>query len=523
MDPIKRALISVSDKTGVVDLAQKLREFGVEILSTGGTFKLLNENGVKVRTVEDYTGFPEILGGRVKTLHPKIHGGILFVRDDEAQRKDIANRGIEAIDLVVVDLYPFEKATANPEVTLADAVENIDIGGITLIRAAAKNHKFVTVICDTADYPRFIGEFSANKGAVSGEFKAKLAAKAFGRTSQYDNAISGYLNGLDPAAAMPPVFNMTLEKVQDLRYGENPHQKAAFYGPRQRSLLSDICQLQGKELSFNNILDLNAAFEMVMDMDRKFGGHCCVIIKHNNPSGAAIDRSSLESAFRKALQTDPVSAFGGVIGMNGEVDKDTAFLVSQTFFEVIIAKGFSKEALGILSAKKNLRLITLAPADSRAAFEKDRWDLKKVRGGLLVQEYDSELAAEWKAVTAKKPGPDDSEELKFSFLLCKYVKSNAIVLSKGFQLYGIGAGQMSRIDSVNIAFEKAKKFGFDTRGCFLASDAFFPFPDSVERAAAEKVKAIIQPGGSVKDNEVVAAADKLGVPMIFTGTRHFRH
>jgi phosphoribosylaminoimidazolecarboxamide formyltransferase/IMP cyclohydrolase len=521
MNQIKRALISVSDKTGIVELAGKLVSSGVEILSTGGTCRLLKEKGVKVRTIEDYTGFPEILEGRVKTLHPKVHGGILFVRDSQKHRDDVAAKGIEAIDLVIVDLYPFEKVTADPGVSFADAVENIDIGGVTLIRAAAKNHKFVSIVCDTADYQALADEMALHKGSVSEEFNARLARKAFGRTAAYDGMIAAYLNGVGSPDAMPAVFNLGLEKVQELRYGENPHQKAAFYGPRPRSLLSDLRQLHGKELSFNNILDVNAAFEMVMDMDRNFGGHCCVIIKHNNPSGAAIDRFSLESAFRKALQTDPVSAFGGVIGMNGEVDRDTAFLITQTFFEVIIARGFSPGALELLSAKKNLRLITHGAAAKD--FARDRWDIKKVRGGLLVQEYDDVLAAEWKTVTAAEPDQNDREELKFAFLLCKFVKSNAIVLSKGYQLYGIGAGQMSRIDSVNIAFEKAKKFGFDTRGCYLASDAFFPFPDSVERAAAEGVRAIVQPGGSVKDSEVIAAADRFSIPMVQTGTRHFRH
>jgi phosphoribosylaminoimidazolecarboxamide formyltransferase/IMP cyclohydrolase len=518
MNKITRALISVSDKTGIVPFAESLHEAGVEILSTGGTAKTLSENGIPVVRIEDYTASPEVFDGRVKTLHPKIFGGILFIRNNPKHRSDAEAKGIKAIDLVVVDLYPFEKTVANPSVTFEDAIENIDIGGVSLIRAAAKNHAFVSILCSPAEYAPFLEELK--KGGISEETNLKLARRAIATTARYDSLISSWLYAQDKTEPFPERISLALSRVQPLRYGENPHQKAAFYGPDSRCLLSGLVQKQGKELSFNNILDLNAAYEMVSDMDRHFPGrNACVIVKHNNPCGAALDDSQTE-AFRKAYRTDPDSAFGGIIGFNKSLDGDTAKAISESHFDVICAPEFSAEALSLLSTKKNLRLVAVDPSTASAA---GLWDYKTVRGGLLVQERDNELASEWKTITKKTANPADMEQLKFAFLLSKFVKSNAIVLVKDLRLIGMGGGQVSRVDSVRIAFDKAKAAGADCSESYLASDAFFPFPDSIERAAAGGVKAIVQPGGSVKDAVVFEAAERFGLVMVLTGMRHFRH
>jgi phosphoribosylaminoimidazolecarboxamide formyltransferase/IMP cyclohydrolase len=519
MVKIKRALISVSDKTGVLDLAKELKKFDVEILSTGGTAKMLREAGVEVIEVGAYTGFPEMLDGRVKTLHPKIHGGLLALRENAEHMETVKRNGIGLIDMVVVNLYPFEKTTQKPGVSIEEVIENIDIGGPSMLRSAAKNHQSVAVICNPARYETVITELRKNKGSLPKELLRDLGVEVYGRTSQYDAAIFSYLSDYfkgksNASAVFPKDLTLAFEKIQELRYGENPHQKAAFYKEKGKSCgLVNIKQLQGKELSFNNILDLNAAFELV----KEFTNPAAVIVKHNNPCGVAEDKS-LDKAFVEAWKCDKLSAFGGIVALNRKMDLKTAKAVAKSgFLECIIAPGFDKDALEAFKDKKNLRLLELA--DLRSVEEPD---FKRVSGGLLLQ--DKDLATldmnNLKVVTKKKPTAKEMESLIFGWKVAKHVKSNAIILTKGTKTIGIGAGQMSRVDSV---FISTKKAGKATPGAVLASDAFFPKEDAIQLAAKYKIKAIIQPGGSIADEAIIKMADKHKIAMVTTGMRHFRH
>ncbi len=522
---IKKALISVSDKTGIVEFGQKLQSFGVEILSTGGTAKLLREQGVAVTDVADYTGFPEMLDGRVKTLHPKIHGGLLGRRDLPAHREKMAEHGIEPLDLVVVNLYPFEATIAKPDCEFADAIENIDIGGPTMLRSAAKNFRDVTVIIDPADYQLVAAEMERQKGRIDTATNFRLAKKVFQATARYDAAISNYLGTFpeldcpeEQRLAFPETFTYQGLKVQDLRYGENPHQQAAFY--RDLSItepcIGGAVQLQGKELSFNNILDSNAAFELV----KEFSTPAAVIIKHNNPCGAAQTPSGyLAEAYRQARACDPVSAFGGIVAFNVPVDRETATEIAATFIEAVIAPEYTPEAREVLAAKTALRLLQ-APIGAQAS--QAGLEFKKVVGGLLLQDRDLLLTppSDWRLVTKRQPTDQEIEDLLFVWKVCKHVKSNAIVFARQHQLVGVGAGQMSRVDSVKLAVMKAQS---STVGTVVGSDAFFPFRDGIDAAAAAGATAIIQPGGSARDDEAIAAADEHGMAMVFTGNRHFKH
>ncbi|MBI1909110.1 MAG: bifunctional phosphoribosylaminoimidazolecarboxamide formyltransferase/IMP cyclohydrolase [Deltaproteobacteria bacterium] len=514
MPVIKRALISVSNKNGLVPFAQKLASLRIEILSTGGTAKFLKENKIPVVEVGDYTGQPEILDGRLKTLHPRIHGGILAIRSNAKHLEELKKSNIGLIDLVVVNLYPFEETVAKPNVSLEEAVEQIDIGGPTMIRAAAKNWQDVTVVVDPEDYPSLIGELPG----VSSETNFRLAKKVFALMSRYDGAITNYLTG-GKDNLFPEAFNYHVRKVQDLRYGENPHQKGAFY--RDQNPVPSVAtakQLHGKELSFNNILDLDAALGMV----REFQEPAVAVIKHNNPCGVAVGgEGELKEIFVRARDCDPLSAFGGVIGINRVVDKPLAQEIAKDFYEAVITPGFEPEALEILKRKKNIRL--LEENGDRGGFF-NGLDFKKVVGGLLVQESDlsQEDIRKAKVVTRRGPTEEEWQALSFAWKVVKHVKSNAIVFVEGKRLctVGIGAGQMSRIDSTKIAIIKTKS---SLKGTALASDAFFPFKDNVEEVAKVGVTAIIQPGGSIKDQESIEAADKAGIAMVFTGIRHFRH
>jgi phosphoribosylaminoimidazolecarboxamide formyltransferase/IMP cyclohydrolase len=521
MQSIRRALISVSDKTGVVELARALASRGVEILSTGGTARLLTERGVPVTEVSDYTGFPEMMGGRVKTLHPRIHGGILGRRgvDDAVMREN----EIRPIDLVVVNLYPFESTVANPDCTLPTAIENIDIGGPTLLRAAAKNHAGVTVLVDAADYPRVLSEI-ADKGGVSDATRFDLAVKAFEHTAAYDGAIANYLGAViehpeRKAQGFPRTFNLQFHRRQAMRYGENPHQQAAFYVEREQleACIATARQLQGKALSFNNIADTDAAIECVKQFDEQ---PACVIVKHANPCGVALGKDLLE-AYERAYATDPESAFGGIIAFNGELDEATArSIVGRQFVEVIVAPRVSEAASQAVAAKKNMRLLECGEWASEAVH---RVDFKRVNGGLLVQDADLRLIDVMRTVTRREPTPEERLDLLFTWRVAKFVKSNAIVYGRGRQTIGVGAGQMSRINSARIAAIKAGQAGLEVKGSAMASDAFFPFRDGIDQAAAAGITAVIQPGGSLRDEEVIAAADEHGLAMVFTGMRHFRH
>ncbi|MFA7618442.1 MAG: bifunctional phosphoribosylaminoimidazolecarboxamide formyltransferase/IMP cyclohydrolase [Thiohalomonadaceae bacterium] len=520
MNKIQRALISVSDKTGVVEFARELAAMGMEILSTGGTAKLLAEQGVQVTEVSDYTGFPEMMDGRVKTLHPKIHGGILGRRgqDDGV----MAQHGIGGIDLIVVNLYPFAQTVAKEGCTLEDAIENIDIGGPTMLRAAAKNHRDVTVVVDASDYARVLGEMRTNGGAVSDATRFDLAVKTFEHTAQYDGMIANYLGAIvdnGKAEGFPRTFNVQFVKAQGMRYGENPHQQAAFYvsaGAREVSV-STARQLQGKELSFNNIADTDAALECVKQFDET---PACVIVKHANPCGVAVGASLIE-AYERAYQTDPESAFGGIIAFNRELDAETAqAIVERQFVEVIIAPAVSAAASEVVAAKKNVRLLACGQWPATPG---KRLDYKKVTGGLLVQDADLALHGELKVVSKRVPSEQEMRDLLFAWRVAKFVKSNAIVYAKGEQTYGVGAGQMSRVNSARIAAIKAEYAGLEVRGSVMASDAFFPFRDGIDAAANAGISAVIQPGGSMRDDEVIAAADEHGMAMVFTGMRHFRH
>ncbi|MDP3671589.1 MAG: bifunctional phosphoribosylaminoimidazolecarboxamide formyltransferase/IMP cyclohydrolase [Telluria sp.] len=527
---IKQALISVSDKTGVLDFARALSALGVNILSTGGTAKLLADNGVAVTEVADYTGFPEMLDGRVKTLHPKVHGGILARRDFPEHVAKLAEHNIPTIDMVVVNLYPFQQAVAKDDCTLEDAIENIDIGGPTMLRSAAKNHKDVVVVCDPADYGLVLAEMKgtgAQAGALSYDTKFMLAKKVFAHTAQYDGAITNYLTSLgqDKAhatrAAYPQTLNMSFEKVQDMRYGENPHQSAAFYrdlAPAAGALAS-YQQLQGKELSYNNIADADAAWECVKSLGGLGQPAGCVIVKHANPCGVAIGADAFD-AYSRALQTDPTSAFGGIIALNTELDAKTAEAISKLFVEVLIAPSFSSGARTIMAAKQNVRLLQIALGAGHNPF-----DVKRVGGGLLVQSPDAKHVGlgELRVVTKKQPTQQQLQDLMFAWRVAKYVKSNAIVFCAGGMTLGVGAGQMSRIDSARIASIKAQNAGLSLAGSVVASDAFFPFRDGLDVVVDAGAACVIQPGGSMRDQEVIDAADERGVVMLYTGARHFRH
>ena len=518
MAKITRALISVSDKTGVIEFSKQLAGYGVEILSTGGTAKLLREAGLTVKDVSEFTGFPEMLDGRVKTLHPKVHGGLLGMRSNPAHVAKMKEHGIENIDMVVVNLYPFEATVAKEGCRLEDAIENIDIGGPTMLRSAAKNYPDVTVIVDHADYAKVLEEMATAVGVVSSATNFGLAVKVFQHTAAYDGAISNYLGarlGEEPQA-YPATFTIQVKKAQDLRYGENPQQSAAFYVEKDvaEPCVSNAVQLQGKELSFNNIIDLDAAIETVKEFEQS----AAVIIKHTNPCGVALADTPL-SAYLKARECDPVSAFGGIVGFNRQVDAATARELASTFLEAVIAPGYSDEALEIFTAKKNVRVMQVPLLEAYVA---QGYDLKKVVGGLLVQGRDLGMvrAADCRVVTERTPTASEYDALDFAWRVCKHLKSNAIVFTNRDQTVGIGAGQMSRVDSSKIAVQKAL---LPTQGTVLASDAFFPFRDGVDAAAEAGVTAVIQPGGSVRDDEVIRAANEHGIAMVFTGMRHFRH
>jgi len=521
---IKQALISVSDKTGVLDFARALAAKGVAILSTGGTAKLLADNGVAVTEVADYTGFPEMLDGRVKTLHPKVHGGILARRDFPEHVAKLQEHAIPTIDMVVVNLYPFQQTVAKDDCSLEDAIENIDIGGPTMLRSAAKNHRDVVVVCDPADYATVLAKMD---GDIDYDTRFMLAKKVFAHTAQYDGAITNYLTSLgeDKAhatrAAFPQTLNMTVEKVQDMRYGENPHQAAAFYrdlAPAAGALASYV-QLQGKELSYNNIADADAAWECVKTLGGFPLAAGCVIVKHANPCGVAIGAGAHE-AYSRALQTDPTSAFGGIIAFNVEVDGKTAIEIAKLFVEVLIAPGFTAEALQIMAAKQNVRLLKIALGDGQ-----NPYDVKRVGGGLLVQTPDAKNIGlgELRVVSKKQPTQQQLQDLLFAWRVAKYVKSNAIVFCANGMTLGVGAGQMSRIDSARIASIKAQNAGLSLAGSAVASDAFFPFRDGLDVVVDAGASCVIHPGGSMRDQEVIDAADERGVVMLYTGTRHFRH
>lgn len=520
MNQIKRALISVTDKTGIVEFAKKLSSFGVEIISTGGTAAQLRKSSITVKDVSEYTGFPEMMDGRLKTLHPKIHGGLLALRDNPEHIKAMKEQGIEPIDMVVINLYRFEDTVAKEDCTLEAAIENIDIGGPTMLRAAAKNYRFVSVITDPADYSLILKEMEKTGGKVSETTNFQLATKVFQTTARYDGAISNYLGTLTPDGSkkdFPDTFTAQFSMAQSLRYGENPHQKAAFYRENDATLaaISNAKQLQGKELSYNNIMDSDAAWLAASD----FALPAAVIIKHANPCGAATSEGDLVEAYKKALATDPVSAFGGIVAFNRPVDKATAKELAKIFLEVIMAPAFDPAAVEILSSKKNVRLLEIPTASGKFV---SGFDFRRVAGGLLVQERDTIPfnIRQAKVVTKRKPTNEEYQALDFAWRVVKHVKSNAIVYAAKDQLVGVGAGQTSRVDSVKIAKMKAV---LPTKGCVLASDAFFPFRDGIDMAAEAGITAIIQPGGSVRDEEAIQAADEHGIAMIFTGVRHFKH
>lgn len=527
--PIRRALLSVSDKSGIVEFATELANLGVELLSTGGTAKLLAENGLTVTEVSDHTGHPEIMDGRVKTLHPKIHGGILARRgQDEAV---MAENNIQPIDLVVVNLYPFAATVANEDCSLEDAVENIDIGGPTMVRAAAKNHKDVTIVVNACDYSRVLNEMNVNSGSLTYKTRFDLAIAAFEHTAEYDGMIANYFGSRIDAADCPEdcdhqhsdfprTYNMQLSKKQDLRYGENSHQAAAFYVENtiQENSVATAKQLQGKALSFNNIADTDAALECVKEFDQP----ACVIVKHANPCGVALGETILE-AYDRAFKTDPTSAFGGIIAFNRELDEATAqAIVDRQFVEVIIAPTVSKDAIKVVAAKKNLRLLECGEWQGQLT---DGYDFKRVNGGLLVQERDFGMVEveDLVVVSKVKPSEQQLKDLMFTWKVAKYVKSNAIVYCNDSMTIGVGAGQMSRVYSAKIAGIKASDENLQVEGSVMASDAFFPFRDGIDAAAEAGISAIIQPGGSMRDDEVIAAADEHGIAMVFTGMRHFKH
>lgn len=516
---IRRALISVSDKTGIVPFAKALTKLNIEILSTGGTYKLLSEENIPATEISEYTGFPEMMDGRVKTLHPKVHGGILARRDqDQAVMEE---HDIPPIDLVVVNLYPFEATVANPDCDLPTAIENIDIGGPTMLRAAAKNNRFVAVVVNPSDYDNIIELLENNAGSLDQETRFDLAVKTFEHTAAYDGAIANYLGTkTDSESNFPRTFNTQFLKAQEMRYGENPHQNAAFYVERNpgEASISTAEQLQGKALSYNNIADTDAALECV----KSFSEPACVIVKHANPCGVAIAESPLK-AYELAFQTDPTSAFGGIIAFNRELDAETAQrIVDQQFTEVIIAPSVSPAALEITAAKKNVRVLRCGQWQET---RQEEYDYKRVNGGLLVQDRDIHQISrdDLKIVSARAPSEDEIRDLLFAWSVAQYVKSNAIVYCKNNQTIGIGAGQMSRVYSAKIAGIKAADEKLVVKGSVMASDAFFPFRDGIDAAAEAGISAVIQPGGSMRDDEVIAAADEANIAMVFTSIRHFRH
>lgn len=518
---ITRAILSVTDKTGLVDFARKLAAHHVALVSTGGTAKLLRDSGVAVQDISELTGFPEMLDGRVKTLHPKVHGGILYVRDNATHVAAVKQHGIEPIDMVVVNLYAFEKTAAKPGVKFEELIENIDIGGPSMIRSAAKNFQDVAIVTSPVDYNTIAAELDANGGALALDTRWQLARKAFATTAAYDSAIASALEKVPRAEAealdltqnkvLPATLRLAYAKKLDLRYGENPHQRAALYAEAGSDAgVANGRQLQGKELSYNNIVDLQAAW----DLAQEFEETACVIIKHTNPCGTAVGPTVLD-AYKRALEADPISAFGGVIGINRPVDGAAAEEIAKLFVEAIAAPSFDEAALAKFAAKKNLRLVQIAPAPIS-------WALKHVSGGMLVQDADHRplVVSELKVVTQRKPTDEEMRAMLFAWKVCKHVKSNAIVYARDGQSVGVGAGQMSRVDSTKIGAMKAV---LPLKGTVAASDAFFPFPDGVEEIAKAGATGIIQPGGSVKDPEVIATADHLGLAMVFTGVRHFRH
>jgi len=515
MKKIKRAIISVSDKSGLVELATTLQKHNVEIFSTGGTLKTLHEANIEARSIESYTEFPEMLDGRVKTLHPKIHGGILARRELKSHMESLDAHNILEFDLVCINLYPFETVIQKNDFSFEEAIENIDIGGPSMIRAAAKNYEDVAIVTSADQYPDLISRLDELDGALSREYRFSLAVAAFNRTGSYDSIISEYLNHLQ-GDYRPSTLNLTLARKQELRYGENPHQQGSFYS---FALDNDLPwkNLHGKELSFNNLLDLDAALKIAIEYDEP----TCVIFKHTNPCGIASGRSQSEN-LQLAMKTDPISYFGGIVSFNDEVTKETAEILNKEFFEIICAPGFTKEAFDILAQKKNIRLVEVPNLKS---LKVPSIDIRSSSFGFLVQEADREIIGsdQVKVVTKVQPKPEDLEELLFAFKLVKHIKSNAIAFTNNKHSIGIGAGQMSRIDSVNIAIEKAARFGLDIKGTVMASDAFFPFRDTVDSAVKAGVRGIIQPGGSIKDEESIKAADEAGIFMVFTGMRHFRH
>jgi phosphoribosylaminoimidazolecarboxamide formyltransferase / IMP cyclohydrolase len=532
MSKIHRAILSVTDKTGLVDFARKLSALGVELISTGGTAKLLRDSQIKVKDISELTGFPEMLDGRVKTLHPKVHGGILHRREDPKHVAAIAEHGIAPIDMVVVNLYAFEKTAAKPGVAFADLIENIDIGGPSMIRSAAKNFQDVAVLTCPSDYDAIAEELTRSSGALSRETKWRLAQKAFATTAAYDSAIASTLERISTDQSQsqpetntfPSILRFTLHKTLDLRYGENPHQKAAMYSDGSNAGVANAIQLQGKELSYNNIVDLQAAWDLAQEFDEPV----VAIIKHTNPCGTATG-NTLAQAYRRALECDPVSAFGGVIGVNRPIDAEAAEEMHKLFLEVIAAPAFDEAAKKKFASKKNLRLVEVtdprSPGRIRPAANETasrNWVLKNISGGMLVQDADMRPLqdADLKVVTQRAPTPEETRALLFAWKVCKHVKSNAIVYARDGQTVGVGAGQMSRVDSARIGAMKAQ---LPLQGTVAASDAFFPFPDGVEEIAKAGATAIIQPGGSQRDPEVIAAADRLGLAMLFTGVRHFRH
>ncbi len=515
---IQRAILSVTDKTGLVDFSRKLSDLGIELISTGGTAKLLRDSGVTVKDISELTGFPEMLDGRVKTLHPKVHGGILHRREDPKHVAAITEHGIAPIDMVVVNLYAFEKTAAQPGVAFEELIENIDIGGPSMIRSAAKNFHDVAIVTSPSDYDSIAEELSRSSGILSHQTKWRLAQKAFAITAAYDSAIASTLERIPPDSSQlppetgtfPPTLRFTFHKTLDLRYGENPHQKAAMYSDGSGVGVANAQQLQGKELSYNNIVDLQAAW----DLAQEFEEPVVAIIKHTNPCGTATGKT-LTEAYKRALECDPVSAFGGVIGVNRPIDADAAEEMHKLFLEVIAAPAFDEAAKAKFVSKKNLRLVQVKAANQK-------WVLKNVSGGMLVQDVDIRPLqdADLKLVTKRAPTPEETRALLFAWKVCKHVKSNAIVYARDGQTVGVGAGQMSRVDSAKIGAMKAQ---LPLKGTVAASDAFFPFPDGVEEIAKAGATAIIQPGGSQRDPEVIAAADRLGLAMLFTGVRHFRH
>ena len=521
MAQITRALISVSDKSGIIEFTKELIGYGVEVLSTGGTAKLLRDAGIAVKDISEFTGFPEMLDGRVKTLHPKVHGGLLGVRSNPEHVATMKAHGIENIDMVVVNLYPFEATVAKADCTLEDAIENIDIGGPTMLRSAAKNNSDVTVITDPADYRTVLDEMRSSGGSVAKETNFSLAVKVYQTTAAYDGAISNWLGKKLSAddAQFPSTLTFQFKKAQGMRYGENPHQSAAFYVEKEVSeaSIATACQIQGKELSYNNIGDTDAALECIKQFSE---GPACVIVKHANPCGVAIG-SNLLDAYDRAHKTDPESAFGGIIAFNGELDGETAKAIcDRQFVEVIIAPKVSAAASEIVASKKNVRLLECG---MWSASPGQRMDMKRVNGGLLVQYADLDLYADLKVVTKRQPTEQEMIDLIFTWRVAKFVKSNAIVYGRDGMTIGVGAGQMSRVNSARIAAIKAEQAGLDVKGAVMASDAFFPFRDGVDNAAAVGISAVIQPGGSMRDAEVIAAADEHGMAMVFTAMRHFRH